>query len=389
MKILHILSSLDPQGGGPMEGVRQMGLYLNSLNHQVEVATLDAADAPWIADFPLKTHCLGPSRTSYRYSSRVVPWLKANAASYDAVVVNGLWQYHGFATWRVLHKSKQPYYVYTHGMNDPWFKRQYPLKHLKKWLYWPWAEYRLLRDAAAVIFTCEEERRLSRESFWLYSCKEAVTSYGTKTPPQDAEPLRQLFLNKFPHLKDKRIALFLSRIHEKKGCDLLVQAFAKVAHSHPELHLVIAGPDKTGLVPHLQSMAQNLGISERITWPGMLQGDLKWGAFYASEVFVLPSHQENFGIAVAEALGCGMPVLISNKVNIWREIKDDGAGFVEDDTLLGTTSLFQAWLNLTPTGMAQLRQQARQTFARRYTVEAMGNRLLEIFREFTGDRTRQ
>ena len=78
-------------------------------------------------------------------------------------------------------------------MLDPWFKKQYPLKHLKKWMYWPWAEYRVLRDAQAVLFTCEEERVLARESFWLYRCNEVVVSYGTAKPKGDPEVELQEF----------------------------------------------------------------------------------------------------------------------------------------------------------------------------------------------------
>ena len=89
---------------------------------------------------------------------RLLSWLRENATRYDAVIVNGIWQYHSYATWLALHRSETPYFVFTHGMLDPWFKRRHPLKHLKKWLYWPWADYRVLRDAQAVIFTCEEER---------------------------------------------------------------------------------------------------------------------------------------------------------------------------------------------------------------------------------------
>jgi len=88
--------------------------------------------------------------------------------------LNGVWQFHSFAAWRTLRRSDTPYVLYTHGMLDPWFKKQYPFKHLKKWMYWPWAEYRVLRDAQAVLFTSEEERMLARSSFWLYRCNEVV-----------------------------------------------------------------------------------------------------------------------------------------------------------------------------------------------------------------------
>ena len=323
MKILHILPSVNPKGGGPMEGVRQRGLRLIEMGHQVEVITLDDANADFLADYPLKTYALGSSHSGYRYNGRLVPWLRLHARDYDAVIINGLWQYHAFGAWRALRRMNIPYFVFTHGMMDPWFKHAYPLKHLKKWLYWPWADYRVLRDAVAVLFTSEEECVLARKSFWLYQAKEAVVAYGTSAPPQDAERLREQFLAAHPALRGKRILVFLSRIHEKKGCDLLVEAFSRVAGLDARLHLLMAGPDQTNLIPQLQAQAKAFGIADRVSWPGMLQGEMKWGAFYASEVYVLPSHQENFGIAVAEALACGLPVLISDKVNIWREIEAD------------------------------------------------------------------
>jgi hypothetical protein len=92
----------------------------------------------------------------------------------------------------------QHYFVFPHGMLDPWFKRTYPFKHLKKWLYWPWAEYRVLRDAQAVLFTCEEEKRLARESFWLYRCNERVVTLGIARPSGDTTAQRELFLAAIP-----------------------------------------------------------------------------------------------------------------------------------------------------------------------------------------------
>ncbi|WP_201492902.1 glycosyltransferase [Rubrivivax sp. A210] len=378
MKILHVLPTVDPQGGGPMEGVRQRGLRLLEMGHRVEIVTLDDPAACFLACFPLPVHALGPSSRGYLYNPRLVPWLMAHARDYDAVVVNGLWQYHGYATWRALTRLGLPYYVFTHGMLDPWFKKTYPLKHLKKWLYWPWAEYRVLRDAAGVLFTSEEERLQARRSFWLYRARERVVAYGTAQPPQDAERLREGFLAAHPQLRGKRIVLFLSRIHEKKGCDLLLQAFAAEAAADPSLHLVMAGPDQGGLQAGLQAQAAAAGIADRVCWPGMLAGDAKWGAFHAAEVFALPSHQENFGIAVAEALGCGLPVLISDKVNIWREIEADGAGIVAPDTLEGTRRSLQQWLALTPLRRAEFRQHATAAFRRRYSVDAMAVSLLGV-----------
>jgi glycosyltransferase involved in cell wall biosynthesis len=121
-----------------------------------------------------------------------------------------------------------------------------------------------------------------------------------------------------------------------------------------------------------------LGVAERITWPGMLQGEAKWGAFYSAEVFALPSHQENFGIAVAEALGCGLPVLISDKVNIWREVLGQNAGLVAPDTLEGTQQLLRGWLSLTAAQGREMRQNALALFRDRFTVDAMAAALVDV-----------
>src|ERR1019366_1589202 len=279
----------------------QLGLQLGKMGCNVDVVTLDDPQQPFVLEYPLNAFALGPSRGVYSYNRKLVPWLKANVGKYDAVIVNGLWQYHSFAVWQVLRRGDIPYYVFPHGMLDPWFRRTYPLKHLKKWLYWPWAEYRVLRDARRVLFTSDEERRLARQSFWLYRANERIVALGINPPPANADYLKEQFLAAHPRLHGQRILLFMSRIHEKKGCDLLIQAFAKLAHRDPVLHLVVAGPDQSGLVAKLKNLAKDLGVMDRVSWLGMLQGDMKWGAFYSAQAFVLPSHQENFGISVAEA----------------------------------------------------------------------------------------
>jgi len=382
MKLLHVISSVNPKGGGPIEGIRQLHAPIIKLGATVDVVCCDAPDDPCLANTGLSTVIpLGPAHLGYGYTPRLLPWLRANAAQYDAVIVNGLWQYTGFAAWRALAGTKTPYFVFTHGMLDPWFKHTYPLKHLKKWLYWPWAEYRVLRDARAVIFTCEDERLLARQSFWLYRANEAVTAYGTSSPPANGSELKNKFLDSNADLRGKRLVLFLSRIQDKKGCDLLIDAFAQVASKDKNLHLVMAGPDQSGWVATLQAQAAKLGIADRISWTGMLQGDMKWGAFYAAEVFCLPSHQENFGIVVAEALACGKPVLISNKVNIWREIESDAAGFVDTDTVDGTVRNLQRWLALDADGYAAVSGRARQCFATRFHIQRAAERLVEIIGE--------
>lgn len=382
MRILRVIATLDPRSGGPAMGARQVDAELVRQGCQVSVVCLDAPGESYHADYPAHVHALGPSRLRrYRYNLHLIPWLKANRGRYQAVIVDGLWQFHSAAARRGLAGSDTPYFVFTHGMLDPWFKHAYPLKHLKKWLYWPWLEYRVLRDARAVIFTCESERLLARESFWLYRCNETVCSLGTMPPPPGADASRARFIARFPELAGKRIVLFLGRIHEKKGCDLLIQAFARVAGEHEDLHLVMAGPDQTGWTQGLKDMARALGIADRITWPGMLLNEGKWGALHAAEVFCLPSHQENFGIAVVESLACATPVLISNQVNIWREIQEHGAGLVDTDTIEGTTALLQRWLSLPEAARNDMKAHARACFDALFDIDRTTSRLLEIIRQ--------
>jgi glycosyltransferase involved in cell wall biosynthesis len=381
-RILHCISSVNPVAGGPIEGLKQLASVNQRNGHVIEVVSLDAPDAPWVSGCPVKCHAMGPhSVGQYAYSSRLIPWLKANAHHYDAVIVNGIWQFHTYACWKALHGGPVPYFVFTHGMLDPWFKRTYPLKHLKKWLVWPWAEYRLLRDAAAVLFTCEEERRLARESFWLYSCTEHVISYGTSQPPSNVERQKAAFAENFPQLQDTRNLLFLGRVHEKKGADLLFKALARVRARRPadlaKVRLVMAGPADHAYGHEMQALSKQLKLDDLTVWTGMVQGDLKWGAFRSADAFILPSHQENFGIAVAESLACEVPVLISNQVNIWREIEQAGACFVAPDTIEGTEKLVDSWLDVSPLTWQRMKQNAGRCFQQKFNIEVSAMQLIE------------
>jgi glycosyltransferase involved in cell wall biosynthesis len=200
--------------------------------------------------------------------------------------------------------------------------------------------------------------------------------YGTSAPPPSSPRLIERFSARFPQLRDKRLLLFLGRIHEKKGCDLLLRAFAHVACNDRRLRLVFCGADDGELASALKQDAAASQQFESVSWLGHLQDDLKWGAFYSSELFVLPSHQENFGVAVAEALGCRLPVLISNKVNIWREVESYRAGIVCADTLDGITTALHAWLALSTAERGAFATRARALFDQRFTAQAAAQSLL-------------
>lgn len=387
MRILRSIHTLNPAVGGPIESVKQSSAVLASRGHHVEIVSLDAPTDSWLDEFPVPVHALGPGKGSYGYSPCFTPWVREHHTQYDAVIVHGIWQYSSFGIWRALRGTTTPYFVFPHGMLDPWFNRTYRLKHIKKLLYWPWAEYRVLRDAAAVLFTSDEERRLARESFSLYRCNEVVVDYGTAGPNVNLETARDDFLKEFPQLRQKRFLLFLGRLHEKKGCELLIQSFGAIWNSRREfqsMHLVMAGPSADEAYSlHLNDVAARAfeGVTMPITFSGMLTGNLKWGAFGAADAFILPSHQENFGIAVVEALASGVPVLVSNKVNIWREIVNDRAGFADKDDGAGAIRLIERWVHTPAAEREAMRANARLCFERHFQIDGAVNSLLRVLAE--------
>src|SRR5579862_197938 len=345
LRILQCVGDIDPAMGGSVEAARQLSVALARLGHAPELVTLRPARPEWTANWSGTSHCAGPADTRYLYSSRLPAWVREHAAGYDAVLIHGLWRYTSVGVWRGLRQSGVPYFVFPHGMLDPYFRRACPGKHLQKLACWLAAERFVLRDARAVFFACERERVLARGTFRPYACREKVVGLGISPPPPPGATRSTLFA-RFPELLGKRVVLFLGRLHPKKGCDLLVQAFSRVANLDRRLHLVMAGPDQGGWQARLQAVAQGCAIASRVTWTGPLYGDGKWEAMRAAEVFALPSHAENFGIAVAEALGCGLPVLISSQVSIAPDVEADGAGLVAPDDLAGSTATLARWLEL-------------------------------------------
>ena len=379
MKLLRVISSLDPKNGGPIEGLVQTTRILEQRGVAVTVLCSDDPKADWLAQYTFPIVATGPTKGTYRYNKELSKWLDANLPDFDEVIVHGVWQFHSFATFLACKKHKQRYYIFTHGMLDPWFKETYPIKHIKKWLYWPWAEYRVLKSAEAVLFTSQEEMKRARQSFWLYKCTEKTVRYGIPTPAMNRESAISEFATNFTSGAPESFILYLSRIHEKKGVDLLVEAYQKITDSTlcalPDL--VIAGPcHDVALLDALKTETKN---NLKIHYLPMLQGDEKWGAFFASDVFILPSHQENFGIVVAEALSTGTPVLTTDKVNIWNEIEAGGCGFIEKDTLRGVENLLRKWLDTSQPERVEMSRHALSTFQTNFEIENAVDDLVRLF----------
>jgi len=382
MRILHVIDSFSPATGGPPEAVRQLVKASRASGAHVEVVCLDNPKAEFLSDLDCPVHALDQSILGrFAFSPRLRRWLRVNAGRFDGMIMHGLWTFPGSALRAAAHRARRPYGIFVHGALDPWFNRKYPLKHAKKLLYWPW-QYAVLRDAAAVFFTTTAERDLAQTSFRPRNWKSVVAPLGvTEDEFVGHDPAGQIekLYRALPALRGRRFLLFLARLHEKKGCDLLIEAFARTAEMAPQVDLMMAGPDQAGMRAKLESRAERLGIAGRVHWPGMIGGDVKWGALRACDALILPSHQENFAVSVAEALSAGRPVLLSHAVNIWPEIENDGVGIADEDTLEGTVRLLQRWFELTAAEQAAMGGRAKRCFAARFSIERTAAVVNEVF----------
>lgn len=391
VRVLEIIASVDPRYGGAIEGLLRQAEARRAFGLETHIVCLDAPGDPWVTECPVPTFALGNGAihrpttalnwlwTHYCYVPEFVPWLKRHIGGYDIAVVNGLWNYAVLGARRALPRSGIPYVVFAHGMLDPWARGS--LKHATKQALWMFSEGPLLRQANAVLFTAEDEMIRARGTFWPYRVNERIVGYGTADIGGDGEQQIRAFRKSLPALGERPFLLFLGRIHPKKGCDLLVSAFARIAAEHPGLDLVMAGPDQVGWRSELEAQARATGIDDRIHWPGAVFGDVKWGALRACDAFVLPSHQENFGVAVAEALAAGKPVLITDKINIWREIKSDAAGLVATDDEAGVSDMLARFVSLSDPERKAMGNAARDCFLKRFEISIPARQLGRVLSE--------
>ena len=399
MKLLHITSSLNPKMGGVAQAVKTLVSELKEQSVSSEIVTLDTPDDDYLDGEEITCYPLGPGIALGQYSARLLPWLKANMQRFDVCIIHGLWSYHTFAAHKAInYLKKQPgdkkiprILIMPHGMLDPYFQqaKERRIKAIRNWLYWKFIERRVINDADGLLFTCETELLLARETFSGYHPqKEYNIGYGIEGPPTYENQMTSAFKLSCEGLGDAPYLLFLSRIHSKKGIDLLLTAYLELHNimrlaSEKLPKLVIAGPgldSKFGRALK-QQLTKTPEFKNEVFFPGMLSGEAKWGAFYGCEAFILPSHQENFGIAVVEALACGKPVLISNQVNIWREISTEGGGIIENNTINGALNMLIRWIDLTPEKKSQMSTRALIAYQNHFTLNRTAQKMVRMIKD--------
>jgi glycosyltransferase involved in cell wall biosynthesis len=328
MRILHVIADLAQERGGPAEACVQMARGLADLGHEVRVLATDRGvvngEPPWwtarldgarldIRLYPI--HFPEFFATSFPLAAAI----KEAVASADVVHLHSLYLHHDMVTGRCCERLGVPYIVRPHGTLDPFIRRRH---RLRKRIAGALFQTRVLRNAAAIHYTTEEEMRLAQPH--AHNANGFVVPIGLEVEAY-ARLRPMAFRMRWPDIGDRRIVLFLGRLHPKKGLDMLAEAFAIVARSRSDVHLVLAGPDD-GARSATEGRLAELGVRGRATFTGMLRGEDKLAALSAADVFVLPSRSENFGIAVVEAMACEVPVVVSDRVNVWREVTAAGAG---------------------------------------------------------------
>lgn len=392
--MLRVITSMNPEQGGPCQGIRNSVPQLQTLGVQTDVVCMDDPNSRYLKSEKFTIHAVGTSKGPWAYNPALYTWLLEHVSEYDVVIVHGLWQYHGFCVNKVFKNLKSQkassipkLCIMPHGMLDPYFQKapERKLKAIRNFIYWKLIESSVINHADALLFTCEEELLLAKQSFSPYKPqRELNVSYGVKMPPEYSVSMKNAFLSVCSQVSQKPFLLFLSRIHQKKGVDMLLHAYesvyTKFINSNAQVPmLVIAGPgmDSEYGKSLLSIVNTSKFLQDNVVFTGMLQGDAKWGALYACNAFILPSHQENFGIAVVEAMACSKAVLISDKVNIFREIVGDNAGLVAENTFEGTHDLLNKWNTLNESEQTNMGNNAKQSYLAHFTIESASKQFLE------------
>ena len=349
---------------------------LVAIGIQVEGATTAVgADGAVTGDAPVRRfrRLWQPGKPSWPMAR----WLSGHVDRYDVVHVHALFSFApDLAAW-LARRRGVPYVIRPLGVLNrygmrarrPWLKRL-----SLRLVHGP-----LLRDAAAVHFTSQAEADEAAELG--IPMRGIVIPLGVEIPgPGD----REVLLARLPALVGARVLLFLSRLDPVKNLEALIDAFACIAADTPDVRLLVCGAGEAGYVASLKVRAEARGVAGRIEWAGEVRADEKASAFALADLFVLPSHSENFGIAVLEAMAAGVPVVVSERIPLADRIVDAGAGWrCGTDAPSLATALRAA---LAPEiDRSAIGERAQDLVRIEYSVEAMGRRLKTLYEQILRD----
>jgi glycosyltransferase involved in cell wall biosynthesis len=384
-RILHVISSIDPRGGGTTTAAAGLAEAQHHAGLDVTLAATHRENfEPSVADrlreVGVKVSLVGPARTSLAIHPQIKPVLQQLCTNMDVVHIHGLWEEIQHRAAVVARHAGVPYIISPHGMLDPWSLSQ---SKLKKKIYMALRMRSNLNHATALSFTTETERILT-EPLKLQP-PAIVETLGLDLNEFDTLPEAGTFRQNYPAIGDRTMLLFLSRVHHKKGLDLLIPAFVKVKDK--DAMLVIAGPDSAdGYQAKVQAMAVEHGVSDRVIFTGMLFGKHRIEAMADADLFILPSYQENFGIVVIEALAAATPVIISDQVNMHHDVTEGDVGEVVPTKVDDLSEAINRWLD-DDAKRIDVAQRARPFVWGRYDWKQIGQRWAEHYTRLLGARS--
>jgi len=251
-------------------------------------------------------------------------WLKSNVCKFDIVHVHGCYRYPTTMTARHARLSRVPYIIRPHGNFDPFLINKSSRSVLLKRVYEQLFDFPNFRKASGIHCTANEE--LQTVNQLNFGAPGFVIPNGVNWSSYEHLPERGAFRARLGVPQNAPLILFLGRINLKKGLDLLIPAFAQLRRQYPLARLVIAGPDNEGYGARVRTMIDEENIRDAVIFTGAIFGQDIQSAYQDSDLFVLPSYGENFGMTVIEAMACGTPVLVSDQVNIFEDVVASGAG---------------------------------------------------------------
>ena len=363
-KILRIINSLNPKYGGPAVAIIDSSVELIKNGHKVDILTNDPENSNFHKNKKIKVINLGLGVGNYSFNYKLILWLIKNKKKYDNFIIHGIWEFQTLIA-RILLKKK--YFVFIHGQLDPFFEKQF-FKKIKKKIYWFLFEKKNLIFSKSVLLTTQEEKNLLNKTYVnTDKIKKKVIGYGIKKKILNIKKLKSNFFKNYPILKKKSFFLYLGRFHEKKGCDTLIESIDRLSKKNINVNLLMVGPDND-YKNYLKKIVKKKKLDKQIIWSKALSGNLKWGAILSSKAMVLASNGENFGVSIAESLSCSKPVIITNKVNIYKSIKNFKAGIVSKNNPLSFEKSISSFLKMNTFELKKMSINANKCFNQNFNI---------------------
>jgi glycosyltransferase involved in cell wall biosynthesis len=382
MKVLHVIPSIAKVKGGPTQIILEMVKALRECGVDAEIATTDDNGDERL-DLPLRQRleyeqvpvwflprCFPPLR-DFIFSADLTRWLWQHLANYDILQTHYLFSFAPTCAAAIARQQKIPYIVTPHGMLTPWALAH---QHLKKQIY-STIERHNLNQAVAIHCSTPEESQDVRN--FQVSTPSFIVPYGVHLPIPQLQA-KQHIRRAYGIPETTPIILFFSRLHPKKRPDLLLAALNKLASQNHDFHLLMAGSGDPEYLSYLTNLVSSLGLQSQTSMTGFVTGQKKDLLLQGSDLFVLPSFSENFGIAVAEAMVVGLPVIITPGVQIAPEIAEAKAGLIvegEVDAVADAT----LELLLSPELRHKLGENGKRLVSRRYCWSAIAQNLSFVY----------